>query len=181
MAGLRGLATLARMPALSLSPLRFSAGPAAEVAEVVEVYATNPDYWRAAGEHDPAHIDAEQVEADLREEAGADGGAVLLARDARGRLVAVVCLLDRHPADGLPWIGLLMVHGRFHRMGMGRAVAALVEERFRAEGREGLRLAVLESNPGALAFWKALGWHEIDRRLDRAHGRPCVVLHKDLA
>lgn len=60
-------------------------------------------------------------------------------------------------------------------------LAELVEERFRREGRTGLRLAVLENNPAALAFWGALGWQEIDRRADTRLGRGCVVMHKQLA
>ncbi|MCG7524523.1 GNAT family N-acetyltransferase [Streptomyces sp. OfavH-34-F] len=152
-----------------------------EIAEVVDLYASNPAYWRAAGEHDPEHIDAAKVEADLRAEAAAEGGEVLLGRDEEGRLVGIVCLLARHPVDGLPWIGLLMVSGNSRRTGLGRKLVALLEQRYRAEGRHGLRLAVLENNPDALAFWRSLGWHEIDRRTDTAHSRPCIVMHKPLA
>lgn len=148
---------------------------------MVDLYASNPEYWRAAGEYDPEDIRPDQVEADLREETGTEGGEVLLARAEDGRLVGVLCLLDRHPTDGYPWIGLLMVHGDQRRKGIGRTLAGLLEERFGNEGRGGIRLAVLENNPAALAFWSALGWREIDRRLDRQHGRPCVVLHKHLS
>ncbi|CAG6394915.1 GNAT family N-acetyltransferase [Streptomyces cocklensis] len=166
------------MPALSLTPPRFTAE---EIGEVVGLYAGNPAYCRAAGEYDPEDIRADRVEADLREEAGGEGSEVLLARDERGRLVGLLCLLDRHPVDALPWIGLLMVHGSLHGKGVGRRLAELVEERFRREGRTGLRLAVLENNPAALAFWGALGWQEIDRRADTRLGRGCVVMHKQLA
>lgn len=161
----------------TLHPLTFTPE---EIREVVALYAGNPAYWRAAGEHDPRDIRAAKVEADLREETATKGGEVLLARDAEGRLAGIVCLLDRHPKDGLPWIGLLMVDGRSRRTGVGRRLAGLVEERFRGEGRSGIRLAVLENNPGALAFWASLGWYEIDRRKDLAHDRPCVVMHKPL-
>ncbi|WP_411977052.1 GNAT family N-acetyltransferase [Streptomyces solicathayae] len=61
-----------------------------------------------------------------------------------------------------------------------RRLAAAVEDRFRAAGRTGLRLAVLENNPRALAFWTALGYAETDRRPDRTLGRPCVVMRKAL-
>ncbi|MFI1399036.1 GNAT family N-acetyltransferase [Streptomyces sp. NPDC020681] len=163
------------MPALSLSPLRFTP---AETAEVVDLYASNPEYARAAGEHDP-----ESILAELREEAATDGCEVLLARDEEsgGRVSALLCLLDRHPKDGLPWIGLLLVHGGLRRRGIGRELVDVVERRFRAEGREGIRLAVLENHAPALAFWTSLGWHEIDRRRDVQHDRPCIVLHKPLA
>jgi len=165
------------MSVLSLSPLGFSSR---EIAEVVDLYRSNPEYCRSAGEYDPEDIRADRVEADLREEAGTEGGQVLLARDEKGRLVGLVCLLDRHPADGLPWIGLLMVHGDFRRKGVGRLLVELVERRFGGEGRDGVRLAVLENNPAALAFWSSLGWREIDRRADRRHGRPCIVMHRQL-
>ncbi|MEU1369478.1 GNAT family N-acetyltransferase [Streptomyces sp. NPDC005803] len=165
------------MSPLSLAPIRFSAE---EIAEVVGLYATNPEYWRAAGEHDPENIEAARVEADLRAEAAIEGGEVLLARDRQGRLVGLLCLLDRHPTDGHPWIGLLLVHGDHHRKGIGRMLTGLLEERYSREDRNGIRLAVLENNPAALTFWSALGWQEIDRRVDREHGRPCIVMHKRL-
>ncbi|MFC8535444.1 GNAT family N-acetyltransferase [Streptomyces sp. NPDC057249] len=164
-------------PPLVLRPLAFTAE---EIREVVALYTSNPAYWRVAGEYDPDDIQAARVEGDLRGEAGTEGGEVLLARDGGGRLAGIVCLLDRHPKDGLPWIGLLMVDGRSRRSGLGRRLAGLLEERFRDEGRSGVRLAVLENNPDALAFWGSLGWREIDRRQDLAHDRPCVVMHKDL-
>ncbi|MER5468275.1 GNAT family N-acetyltransferase [Streptomyces sp. NPDC002685] len=166
------------MSSLSLSPLRFSPQ---EIAEAVGLYASNPEYCRAAGEYDPERIPADRVEADLREEADTEGCEVLLARDEQGRIVGLVCLLDRHPTDGHPWIGLLLVQGNLHRRGLGRRLAGLVEERFRHEGRDGLRLAVLENTPTSLAFWTSLGWKEIDRRRDRQYGRPCIVMHKQLA
>lgn len=165
------------MPTVALSALRFTS---AEIAEVAELYASNPDYCRAAGEYDPAAIPADRLAADLRAESDVEGGEVLLARDERGRLVGLLCLLDRNPADGRPWIGLLMVHGGVRRRGLGRRLAALAEQRFRARGEDGVRLAVLENTPSSLAFWRALGWGEVDRRPDRQGGRPCVVMHKAL-
>lgn len=162
----------------TLTPMGFTPD---EIAEVVGIYASNPEYCRGSGEYDPERIAPEQVEADLREEADTDGGHVLLARDAGSRAVGLVCLLDRHPKDGYPWIGLLIVHGGRRRRGVGRLLVAAVEERFRRQGRDGLRIAVLENNPSASAFWSSLGWREIDRRRDIQLGRPCIVMHKPLA
>ncbi|KRV49973.1 DNA mismatch repair protein MutT [Wenjunlia vitaminophila] len=165
------------MSALRLSALRPTPD---EVAEVVALYASNPEYLRAAGEYDPSDIPVARVEADLRAEVGTEGCAVLLARDAEDRAVGLLSLLHRHPGDGYPWIGLLMVHGELRRRGVGRQLVALVEERFRDQGGDGVRLAVLENNPTAWTFWNSLGWREVDRRLDIQHGRPCVVMHKEL-
>ncbi|MEV7186568.1 GNAT family N-acetyltransferase [Kitasatospora sp. NPDC093102] len=165
------------MSALSLSPLRFSPD---EIAEIVGIYASNPEYCRAAGEYDPENIPTGRVEADLREEADTEGCEVLLARDTEGRTAGLVSLLHKHPGDGHPWIGLLIVHGNQHRRGIGRLLVDLVEDRFRGQGRDGIRLAVLENNPTASAFWNSMGWQEIDRRPDVQHGRPCIVMHKQL-
>jgi len=67
-----------------------------------------------------------------------------------------------------------------HRQGYGRRLAALVEDRFRNAGRTAVRLAVLDGNDRALAFWTALGYEVIDHRTDLQHGRPCSVLRKPL-
>ncbi|MFG3257139.1 GNAT family N-acetyltransferase [Streptomyces sp. NPDC048172] len=168
---------MSRTPALTLSPLRFTGE---EIAGVVALYASNPAYGRASGEYDPEDVRADRIEAELREDAAAEECEILLARDTEDRVVGIVSLLHKHPRNGHPWIGLLMVHGAHGRQGNGRALAALVEDRYRAAGRSGIGLAVLENNPSALAFWTALGWKEVDRRPDVQYGRPCVVLHKAL-
>lgn len=97
-------------------------------------------------------------------------------------MVGVVITLARHPDpdDPDPWIGLLMVDAAAHRQGVGTQVAGLVEERFRAAGRTAVRLAVLDNNPEALAFWTALGFEVIGHRADLQLGRPCAVLRKVL-
>ncbi|MFD0505739.1 GNAT family N-acetyltransferase [Streptomyces chiangmaiensis] len=106
---------------------------------------------------------------------------VLLARSA-GRLAGIAITLAHHPdpADPDPWIGLLMVDAGLQRQGHGRRLVSLVEARFRSAGRAAVRLAVLENNPRALAFWTALGYETIDHRPDRGRGRPCAVLRKAL-
>ncbi|MFM9677483.1 GNAT family N-acetyltransferase [Streptomyces brasiliscabiei] len=99
-----------------------------------------------------------------------------------GRLVGIAITLARHPdpADPDPWIGLLLVDAGAQRRGYGRELTALVEERFRRAGRIAVRLAALDNNPGALAFWASLGYEVVERRRDRQLGRPCTVLRKPL-
>jgi hypothetical protein len=90
------------------------------------------------------------VEAELHEDTGTGGFDVLLARDVEGQVVGLVSILRERPRDGYPWTGLLIVHGDQHGKGYGRLLADLVEERLRAQRRNGVRLAVLENNPTAL-------------------------------
>ncbi|MFE0642396.1 GNAT family N-acetyltransferase [Streptomyces sp. NPDC058877] len=157
--------------------------PGALLTELTALYASDEEFQQLSGDFpDPSDIRPEQVAAVLAEELARPTAEVLLAR-SEGRLVAVAVTLGRHPdpADPDPWLGLLMVHADERGAGHGRRLASYVEDRFRAAGRTGLRLAVLEDNPAGLAFWTALGYEETDRRPDRARGRPCAVLRKELA
>ncbi|MEU3983031.1 bifunctional GNAT family N-acetyltransferase/NUDIX hydrolase [Streptomyces sp. NPDC026672] len=154
--------------------------PVAVLTELTALYASNREFHALSGDFpDPDDVTAEQVAAALADELAQPGAEVLMAR-SEGRLIGVVVTLDRHPdpADPDPWIGLLMVDAAVRGRGHGRRIAELVEERLRASGRTAVRLAVLDNNPGALAFWTALGHQVVDHRPDLAHGRPCTVLRK---
>lgn len=153
------------------------------LAELTALYAGNAAYHRLSGDFapHPEAVTAEQVAASLREELAVPGAEVLLARRGQdGPLTGLAVLLAEHPRDGYPWIGLLMVSAALHRGGHGRALATAVEDRLRQVGRDAVRLAVLENNPPAAAFWTALGYRELHRSRDRQAGRPCVVMQKDL-
>ncbi|MET8503480.1 GNAT family N-acetyltransferase [Streptomyces sp. NPDC004787] len=156
--------------------------PGPLLTELTGLYASNVEFQQLSGDFpEPDRIRPEQVAAALADELAHPDAEVLLAR-SEGRLVALAITLAHHPdpADPDPWLGLLMVHADAHRAGFGRRLARYVEDSFRSRDRAGLRLAVLENNPRAFAFWTALGYEEIARRPDRVHGRPCVVLRKAL-
>ncbi|MFJ2832818.1 GNAT family N-acetyltransferase [Streptomyces sp. NPDC087263] len=158
--------------------------PSPLLTELTALYASHRDFHALGGDFpDPEDIRPEQVAASLAEELANPDVEVLLARNSvGGRLVGVVITLARHPdpADPDPWIGLLLVEGSEQRRGYGRELAGLVEGRFRGAGRGAVRLAVLDDNPGGLAFWTALGYEVIGRRVDRKLRRPCAVLRKTL-
>ncbi|MBN0045057.1 GNAT family N-acetyltransferase [Streptomyces actuosus] len=168
-----------------LGPLRPAPGrpvPAPLLTELTALYAGRRDFHALSGDFpDPDDIREEQVASALADEAAHPDAEVLLARSG-GRLVGIAITLARHPdpADPDPWIGLLMIDAAVERRGYGRRLAAALEDRFRAAGRTGVRLAVLENHPAALAFWTALGFEVIGHRPDRQLGRPCAVLRKPL-
>ncbi|WP_432090364.1 N-acetyltransferase family protein [Streptomyces sp. NRRL F-5630] len=157
--------------------------PAPVLLELTELYASDKEFQQLGGDFpDPEHIRPEQVAASLAEELSHPDAEILLAR-SRGRLVGLATTLRHHPSrpdDADPWIGLLMIDGRARREGHGRRLAHAVEDRFREEGRTGVRLAVPPANATALAFWTALGYEVIDERPDPRRGRPTYVLRKDL-
>lgn len=157
--------------------------PGPVLTEVAALYATNHAYFELSGDFpDPARITVEQVALELEREL-ADGAEVLLARSA-GRLVGLATTRAHHPdpdsGDPDPWIGLLLVDSTAHRQGYGTAVTALLEDRFRAAGRSGVRVAVLDGNPTAAAFWEAQGYAFLRRGRDLERGRDCTVLRKPL-
>ncbi|KPI04772.1 GCN5-related N-acetyltransferase [Actinobacteria bacterium OV450] len=158
--------------------------PGPVLTEIAAIYATNRAFFELSGDFpDPARITVEQVAAALADELAHDGAQVLLARSA-GRLVGLAATLAHHPdpasADPDPWIGLLLVDATAHRAGYGRTLAALVEDDFRAAGRTGLRIAVLDANTAGMAFWQAQGYTALRRARDRERGRDCTVLRKAL-
>ncbi|WP_031157425.1 GNAT family N-acetyltransferase [Streptomyces xanthophaeus] len=158
--------------------------PGPVLTEIAALYATNHAFFELSGDFpDPDRITVEQVAAALADELAHDGAEVLLARSA-GRLVGLATTLAHHPdpesGDPDPWIGLLLIDATAHREGYGRAVAGMVEDRFRAAGRTGVRLAVLDANPKALAFWQSQGYTVLRQGPDLERGRPCRVLRKAL-
>ncbi|MET9506224.1 bifunctional GNAT family N-acetyltransferase/NUDIX hydrolase [Streptomyces sp. NPDC006622] len=156
--------------------------PAPLLTELTALYASDREFQALSGDFpDPDDIRPEQVARALAEELADPGAEVLLARGG-GRLVGVVVTLARHPDpdDPDPWIGLLLVDAAVQGQGYGRRIAEAVEDRFRAAGRGGVRLAVLDANRRGLAFWTALGYEVIGHRADLRLGRPCAVLRKIL-
>ncbi|MFF4031951.1 GNAT family N-acetyltransferase [Streptomyces sviceus] len=156
--------------------------PAPLLTELTALYVANHEFFALSGDFpDPDDIRPEQVAEALAEELAHPDAEVLLGR-SEGRLVGIAITLAHHPdpADPDPWIGLLMIDAGVHRQGLGQRLARLVEDRFRTEGRTAVRLAVLDGNDRALAFWTALGYEVVDHRTDRQQGRPCAVLRKPL-
>jgi ADP-ribose pyrophosphatase YjhB (NUDIX family)/ribosomal protein S18 acetylase RimI-like enzyme len=165
-----------------LTPTDAGALPGELLTELTALYASQHAFHALSGDFpDPENIRPEQVATALADELADPGAEVLLARGA-GRLVGIAITLGAHPDpdDDDPWIGLLMVDAAQQQRGYGRQLASLVEDRFREAGRAAVRLAVLDNNPEALAFWTALGYDVIGYRRDRQLGRPCTVLRKRL-
>lgn len=57
----------------------------------------------------------------------------------------------------------IAIHPTYQRNGLGRRLLQAVKEMAQLEDKTKLRLRVLSSNPGAVAFYKACGFHEEGR------------------
>ncbi|GAA2660287.1 GNAT family N-acetyltransferase [Paractinoplanes durhamensis] len=133
-----------------------------------------------SGDLEPATATRAQIAEMLAAEADADGSETVVGRDPTGQVVGFAHLLLRHPVDGHPWIGLLMVDARLGRQGHGRGLVRAIEDRLRATAATAVRIGVLVANTDAQPFWAALGYRRIDLRPDRAKGRPTLIMENAL-
>lgn len=81
-----------------------------------------------------------------------------------GTVVGWADILDQHPRDEVPWIGLLELHANDQGRGYGREAAHAIAAWYREQGATRLRIGVDDGNEGAAAFWRRLGYHPVDRR-----------------
>lgn len=138
-----------------------------DLAGILEVALSNPDFLAthegSGGE--PGRYDLDMLARDLAL-AGVDPARhVLVIRDRDGgTVVGWADALDRHPRDDVPWIGLLELHADHQRRGLGREAAQALAESYRSQGESRLRLGVDDGNDRAAAFWRALGYEQVDRR-----------------
>lgn len=102
----------------------------------------------------------------------ARGGGVLVAREPSGLVGVCQYGPSEHDDDRASWVGeirRLYVQPAFQRRGVGRALLAGAVERLRAAGARSVTLWVLESDPGARAFYERMGWRpDGGRRFDGA-------------
>ena len=102
-------------------------------------------------------------------------------RRSDDRVVGWADVLEDHPRDGVPWIGLLELHADVQRRGYGREAAGALAQWARDRGAPALRLGVDDGNDAALAFWSSLGYVEVDRRERRGPAGPLAVAVLELA
>ncbi len=75
-----------------------------------------------------------------------------------GRIVGMASLQVPNPSDGVPWIGLLVLHRDAQGRGLGTETVRAIEARLRRLGWFDIRLCVHRANAGALRFWARLGY-----------------------
>jgi RimJ/RimL family protein N-acetyltransferase len=141
--------------------LRIRRARWADALALAEVFSSNPEFlrtsWAIRGGFDAAAA-ARYVDMESRRQ---NGLCLTVIERATHRIVGSAALLVPNPADGVPWIGLLIIAGDHQGAGLG-AEAAQALERFLAErGWAEVRLGVLIANPRARRFWERLGYREM--------------------
>jgi GNAT superfamily N-acetyltransferase len=124
----------------------------ADAERAEELFAACPDYFQRL--HGAAHT-AEDIRDLLEERPPEVSEKQTWIALVRGETVGVVDFLRDYPRPGTVYVGLLMV--REDRQGQGLG-AILFRELARLSQGEHFRLAVLEHNKPALAFWRRMGF-----------------------
>jgi diamine N-acetyltransferase len=99
-------------------------------------------------------------------------------------MIGCADVIRGYPVDESAVIGLLLLAEPWQRRGLGRAFAALVEQRIAVWPEIArYRLGVARSNPSALVFWRKLGYRETGEVKPPADGfvSEVIVLEKPVA
>lgn len=139
-----------------------------DVAGLLQVALSNPEF---TGDHEGTDGEAVRFDRDMLERdlavAWTDPARhplVLRDRSDPTRIIGWAEVLDEHPRDRVPWIGLLEVHRQDQRRGYGREAAAALAAWARTGGAAAVRVGVDAGNDAGLAFWSSAGYSEVDQR-----------------
>lgn len=91
--------------------------------------------------------------------------------------IGVLDFLDHNPKDGYPWLGLLMIHAKYHSQGYGTQIYKAFERTKIAPSYRVIRLGVLESNMDANRFWNRLGFNFVMTKSWKSKGVNVLEKH----
>lgn len=78
--------------------------------------------------------------------------------------VGILDYLVKNPNDQYPWLGLLMIHHDYQKIGYGKKAYSLFETEATKAGMQIVRLAVLTENISARTFWESLGYRRYETK-----------------
>lgn len=133
-----------------------------EAEDVAELYARCADYFQLQDGEAATLADVIEMFSDVPDEKSAMDQTVLGWRDD-GRLYALAAILRDFPADGIWYLGFMIVDPAKRRQGIGRSIYQTIEQWAAGRGAREMRLSVLEVNEGADRFWRSLGYKELRR------------------
>jgi len=140
--------------------LRLLTGQPAEVAALQCVLEAAPDYFLRVTGTLPGEAEARSTFTALPRDKGYEDKFVWGLYEGEA-MIGCADVIRGYPVREKAVIGLLLLAQPWQRRGLGRAFSGLVEHAI-ADWPEILRLriGVVASNEGALAFWRKLGYRE---------------------
>ena len=149
------------------------------------IFASNPSFLSLRRDiaDSPTGYDLESV-ARYCETAMFDAARhLLLAVDkSSGDAIGLIDFVEISPADGHPWIGLILVGGKYHRQGYGSEMVRSVCHRLESTGCADVRVAVLEENQQGREFLDRLGFTPYDAAAiaTTPESGPAILMEKQL-
>jgi RimJ/RimL family protein N-acetyltransferase len=139
----------------------------ADISELLEVHLSNQPYLDltegsggVAGAYDRG-----MLERDLTLAAMTPGRHTTILRlRADAACAGLLDWMDENPNDGIPWIGLVMIHADHQRRGLGAEAIRGLAEHGRSRGWTRLREGVIAGNEAGMALARAVGMRQVDLR-----------------
>lgn len=97
----------------------------------------------------------------------------------KGKLHAVLDLVEGYPRERTLWVGFFMVDAGLHRQGVGRAVVQALPGAAADAGMDSIRLGCLKGNTAGHEFWLSMGFQDL--REGEAQGGGAVWIMEQLA
>jgi RimJ/RimL family protein N-acetyltransferase len=148
---------------LTTERLQLRDAEAEDLEHVHRAFSSNPDFLElrpdiaAAGGYDLASV--------RRYWEGAQFDRVrhvLVVLDGEtDETVGLIDFVTESPADGYPWIGLVLVDRDRQRHGIGTEAVGAVAAHLRQQGHAVVRMAVMEGNEAGLAFARSAGFEAV--------------------
>jgi RimJ/RimL family protein N-acetyltransferase len=102
------------------------------------------------------------------------------AAESNGDAVGMVDVIDEHPRDRVPWIGLVQLRAGVQHRGYRQEIAGALNQWARDREVTAVRVAVDVLNVSAVRFCTRLGFREVDRRTRSSPSGPVEVLVLEL-
>ncbi len=162
---------------LMLEPI----GELTDPEEVLSVVNSNPD-WVASSDDFAGKSSWHRSDAEMhlwKESVRENSVSFGIRRSEDGELVGLGGFLEPHPDRGVPMVGLLLVHRKWQRRGIGSETVMAIEEHLAERGWAWILVTVLEACPSIREFWERSGF-EINERTRDQDTRPVWVPGKHL-
>jgi GNAT superfamily N-acetyltransferase len=85
-------------------------------------------------------------------------------------LIAAIDVVSDYPKKGEWIIGLLLIHPKERKIGLGKRIHNIIEEIAKNKGAEKLRIGIVEQNAKVLGYWSKMGYKQIEITQPKKNG-----------